>query len=174
MEKVIVIGVTGSGKSTLAKKLAKKLDSPHIHLDKLFWKPNWEGSTDQELFAKIESAIQSPTWVIDGNYARTNHLAWQKADTVVWIDFPLWLTLYQNVSRSLARAWSKVELWENTGNRESFRRMFSKDSIIGWLLKTYSPHKKRNEARMLSPEYSHIKFYRLRSRSEIQSFLSKI
>ena len=174
MKKVIVIGVTGSGKSTLAEKLSAKLGYPYIQLDKLFWKANWEITPDDEFFKKISKAIDSEEWVLDGNYTRTNHLTLTVADTVVWIDLPFWLTFYQNFSRSVKRAIVRNELWEGTGNRESFLRMFSSDSIIKWLFKTYSPHKKRNEARLSSPNYSHINFYRLRSRKEVNHFLKTV
>lgn len=140
MRKIIVIGVTGSGKSTLAKELSVKFGYPYVQLDKLFWKANWEGTLDEEFFEKISQAIDSETWIVVGNYTRTNHLTWTVADTVVWIDFPFWLTFYQNFSRSVKRAVVRQELWEGTGNRESFMRMFSSDSIIWWLFKTYKPH----------------------------------
>lgn len=174
MKKIIVIGVTGSGKSTLATKLSMNLGYPYIQLDKLFWKANWEETPDQEFFEKISKAIASDAWVLDGNYTRTNHLTWTVADTIVWIDFPFWLTFYQNLSRSMSRAIFRKELWEGTGNRESFWRMFSSDSIIKWLFKTYSPHKERNEARLKSDDYSHLKFYRLRSRREVNEFLESV
>ena len=53
MQKIIVIGVTGSGKSTLAKKLSTTFGYPYIQLDKLFWKKNWQGSSDEELFSHV-------------------------------------------------------------------------------------------------------------------------
>lgn len=174
MKKIIVIGVTGSGKSTLANKLSSKLNLSYIQLDKLFWKANWQESSDDELFSKIKTEISSDSWVIDGNYARTNHLTWSKADTIIWIDLPLWLTLYQNLTRSIYRAIFRVELWEGTGNRESFIRMFSRDSIIRWLFKTYRPHKLRNEKRMKSSEYKHLNFIRLKSRSDIYDFVNSL
>ncbi len=173
MKKIIVVGTTGSGKSTLAKALAEKLSYPCIQLDLLFWKPNWESSTDEEFFTKIENEIDIPNWVLDGNYGRTNHITWKDADTVIWINLPFWLTLYQNLSRSIKRAISNEELWPNTGNRESFKRMFSKDSIVLWLFKTYGSSIERYEERMKNPTYSHIKFFRLRSRKEIAHFLEK-
>jgi adenylate kinase family enzyme len=173
MNKIIVIGTTGSGKSTIAKKLSDKLNVPHIQLDLLFWRPNWRQSTDEEFFLKIENAIAQPQWILDGNYGKANHLTWKEADTVIWIDFPFWLTFYQNLKRSLARAIIRKELWEGTGNRESFSRMFSKDSILIWLFKTYSSNISRYQARMLAPEYKHINFYRLRSRKEVSDFLNK-
>jgi len=171
MNKIIVIGVTGSGKSTFAQKLSKKLDIPYIQLDFLFWKPNWESSTDEEFFDKIEKAIDKPKWILDGNYGRTNHLTWKDADTIIWIDLPFWLTFYQIFKRSFNRAITRKELWAGTGNRESFRRMFSRDSILWWLFKTYSSHGCRYQERMNDPAYKHITFHRLRSRKEISDFL---
>ena len=119
MKKIILIGVTGSGKSTLAKKLSRKLNCEYISLDQLFWKANWGESSDEELFVKVEAATQGDSWIVDGNYTRTNFITWAKADTVIWIDLPLYKTFYQNFTRSLKRAVTQEELWPNTGNRES-------------------------------------------------------
>lgn len=174
MNKIIVIGTTGSGKSTVARKLSQKLNLPYIQLDFLFWKPKWEESTDEEFFSKIEKTIDKPQWVLDGNYGRTNHLTWKEADTVIWIDLPFWLTFYQNFKRALTRAITRKELWEGTGNKESFLRIFSKDSILIWLFKTYSSNVSRYQARMIDPAYKHITFHRLRSKKEIADFLKKI
>ena len=41
MQRIIIIGCGGAGKSTLARKLGEVLDLPVVHLDQLFWKPNW-------------------------------------------------------------------------------------------------------------------------------------
>ena len=174
MNKIIIIGTTGSGKSTLAQHISKKLNIPYIQLDFLFWKPNWEGSTDEEFFKKIEKAVAQPQWVLDGNYGRTQHLTWTDVDTVVWIDLPFWLTFYQNLKRSVIRAIKHQEIWEGTGNRESFSRMFSKNSILLWLFKTYDTNVTRYQERINDPNYSQVTFYRLRSRKEITKFLNSI
>ena len=171
MKKIIIVGTTGSGKSTLAKALSKKLDLPYIQLDELFWKKDWQWSSDQEFFSKIEKAIDQPSWIIDGNYSRTNHLTWKDVDTVVWVNFPFWLTFYQNFTRSIKRALSKKELWKGTGNTESFTRMFSKDSILIWLFKTYDSNIKKYETRMNDPQFSHVTFHRLTSRRQVARFL---
>lgn len=171
MKKIIVIGSTGSGKSTLAKKLAQELKHPYVQLDLLFWKADWKNCDDEEFFQKIKEATNGEAWVIDGNYNRTNHLTWPFADTVVWIDLPFYQTLYQNISRSIKRAITKEELWPNTNNRESFMRMFSNDSIVLWLFKTYRKNVERYEERLADKQFSHIHFYRLRSRREIKQFL---
>ncbi len=174
MKKIIVIGSTGSGKSTLAKQMAKTLAYPYIQLDLLFWKPNWQHCDDEEFFEKISNETNSETWIIDGNYTRSHQITWTKADTVIWIDLPFYLTLYQNISRSLKRAITRQELWPNTNNRESFLRMFSKDSIVLWLLNTYDLNKKKYQERLSDTNYQHIKFYRLQSRKEVRQFLKQL
>tara|TARA_R110000868_G_scaffold99515_11_gene273825 strand:+ start:7474 stop:7995 length:522 start_codon:yes stop_codon:yes gene_type:complete len=173
MKRIIIIGTTGSGKSTLAKALAAKLSYPHIQLDSLFWKADWQGEEDPAFFKKIEEAISGDHWIIDGNYGRTHHLTWHKADTVVWIDLPFIQTFYQNFSRSIKRAIVRKELWPGTGNTESFLRMFSKDSILLWLIKTYKSNIQRYEERLIDPSYAHLNFHRLRSRQEVNAFLAR-
>lgn len=174
MNKIIVIGTTGSGKSTFAAQLSKKLNIPHVQLDSLFWKPNWIQSTDEEFFNKIKVATDGPCWVVDGNYERTNHLTWKAADTVIWIDFSFKRTFYQIMKRSLIRAISRKELWKDTGNRESFFRLFSKESIFLWFFKTYARNVKRYELRTNDSNYKHLSFYRFKSPKEVNEFLQTI
>ncbi|MBT4793291.1 MAG: adenylate kinase [Halobacteriovoraceae bacterium] len=174
MKKVVVIGTTGSGKSTFANKLAVKLSSPYIQLDKLFWKPNWQWPSEEEFFQAIRNEIDKESWIVDGNYTRTQAITWTDADTVIWIDLPFWLTFYQCFTRSFKRALSNEELWPNTGNRESFGRMFSKDSILLWLFKTYDANKKKYKDKISNPLHHHITFHNLKSRKDMEEFLSKI
>ena len=42
-----VVGTSGSGKSTLARRLAHRLGLPWIELDRLYWRPNWQGTPDE-------------------------------------------------------------------------------------------------------------------------------
>lgn len=174
MKRIIVVGVTSSGKSTLAKKLSDILGHSYIQLDELFWKPNWTQSSDEEFFAKIQNEVKKEFWILDGNYFRSNHLTWPLADTVIWIDLPFYQTLFQNIWRSVKRAIIRNEIWKATGNKESFSRMFSKDSIIRWLLKTYEPQKKRNEQIIKEGKYPNIKFYRLKSRKQVNDFYKNV
>lgn len=171
MKKIIVVGATGSGKSTLCKRLQSKLKYPYIQLDQLYWKPNWLGSSDDEFLPKIQTIIEdNENWIIDGNYSRTMNITWPKADTVVWIDYPFWLVFYQNLSRAIKRSITKEELWPNTGNRESLLRLFSKDSILRWLIKTYPVMKERYDNAIIDQSNSHIKFYRIKTRKEADEF----
>lgn len=172
--RIIVVGTTGSGKSTLARALAAKINAPYVQLDALYWKANWTGSSNEEFFQKIKSTTHQEQWVVDGNFKRSWHIHWPKAEMVIWLDLPFWLTCYQNVSRSIQRAIKRNELWEETGNRESFLRMFTKDSIVLWLFKTYRSNVQRYEKIMVDPKYAHLKIIRLKSRRAMRDFLRQL
>ncbi len=161
--KINVVGSSGSGKSTLSKKLAGALNIPYLEMDDLFWKPNWEMPDDKEFFRILESALEQPHWVLDGNYNRTVPVKWQQVDIVVWVDYSFTRTLFQAIRRVVIRVVSRKELWQGTGNRESIKRLFSKDSIVLWTINTYAKNIERYERYMESEAYSHIQFIRIRS-----------
>lgn len=175
MRRINVIGTTGSGKSTFANHLADKLGYTCIHMDQLFWKPGWIESSDEEFIPKVEALVSGETWVLDGNYSRTNNIKWKNADTIIWLDYSYPRTLFQLLSRTVTRVVTKEELWPGTGNRESFRKAFmSKDSIFIWFFKCYKRNKVRYEALEHSFRRGRIDFIRLRSPKEAEAFLERV
>ena len=172
MKKVNVIGTTGSGKSVFSKLLSNKIDCSYIQMDQLFWKPDWVESTDEEFIAKVTQATSGDSWVLDGNFSRTNEIKWKNVDTIIWIDYSYGRTLFQLFSRTIWRVLSKQELWPETGNRESLRRSFlSKKSILVWFFKNYRRNKNRYSALMSSDNVKHLELVRLRSPKDANRFL---
>jgi adenylate kinase family enzyme len=162
--RINIVGTSGSGKSTFARQLSATLGSPLIEMDKMFWGPNWASPKDEEFFRKLETALSADTWVLDGNYNRTIPIKWKNVQVVIWLDYSFGRTLFQAVQRAFRRSLSQEELWEGTGNRESFKKsFFSKDSILLWTLKTYGPMRKRYAALMQAEEHRHITFIRCQS-----------
>lgn len=172
MNKINVIGTSGSGKSTFCKKLAATLNFPHVEMDKIFWGPNWRWPSDDEFFGNLKQALEKPNWILDGNYTRTVPIKWESVDVVIWLDYSFLRTLFQAIKRAAHRAWTKEELWEGTGNRESFRKsFFSKQSIIWWTITTHGQVRKKYESYLTNPKFSHIKFIRLKSHKDAEAFL---
>jgi len=63
------------------------------------------------------------------------------------------------------------ELWPGTGNRESFRRLFSKHSIVLFSWRTHASHRVRYEREQAKPSWPHLHFVRLTSPREARAFV---
>jgi hypothetical protein len=142
-------------------------------MDRLFWKPDWQESSDEELFESVRQVTEQESWILDGNYKRTTPVKWSRVELVIWLDMSFVRTLSRVTRRVLYRSFSQTEIWPGTGNRETLRKAFlTKDSIIRWMLTTYHRKRKTYLAAMESPEYEHIRFVRLRSPGEVERFLA--
>lgn len=102
MERVLIIGPCGAGKSTLAGELDKRLGLPVFHMDQLNWKAGWVESSKDELRDKLVQIVDTDRWLIDGNYGGTISERLDRADTVIYLDFPVRLCAW----RLLRRIWT--------------------------------------------------------------------
>lgn len=84
MKKIAIIGSGGSGKSTLARDLGEILYIEVLHLDSLFWKPNWVGVPKVEQKKVQHELIKREEWIIDGNYGGTIDIRLNAADTIIF------------------------------------------------------------------------------------------
>lgn len=101
MERVLVIGSPGAGKSTFAHALAERTGLPLYHMDRLHWLANWQERDRTAALAEVKEVLAQHRWIIDGNYGSTLPLRIERADMVVWLDYPTALCLW----RALKRWW---------------------------------------------------------------------
>lgn len=173
MRRIAVIGTTGAGKTIMARRIAERLSLPQIELDAFFWGPNWS-ETPREVFReRVDLALRGDAWVVDGNYSKVRDIVWGRADTLVWLDYPLWLIFWRLLRRTTGRVISGEALWN--GNRESFRGAFlSRNSLFMWALQTYR-RRRRDYPRLLQePECAHLQLVRLRTPREATVWLSRV
>jgi len=165
MQRVLIIGPCGAGKSTLARQLAPLLKLPVFHMDQLNWKPGWVESSKEEIRAKLAAITAADRWLIDGTYGGTLAERLDRADTVLYLDYPIRLC----VARLLRRIWryrgvTRPDMTE--GCPERFDLPF-----LLYLLQWNSGPKLRTEARLKGHE---AKVIRLKSPEALVRWLDSL
>lgn len=168
-QRISVVGTSGSGKTTLARQISQRLAIPHIELDALYHEPNWTEAPTDVFRKRVEQALSGDSWVVDGNYSKVRDIVWSRADTVLWLDYPLPVIMRRVVRRTFQRVVKQEELWN--GNRETWQTTFSRDSIILWALTTYQKNRNQYLILLSQPEYAHLKILHLRSPKTTHTWL---
>jgi len=171
--RVVVIGTSSAGKTRFARTLARGLSVPYVELDELHWAPHWTEKSDAEFSRLVASAISGSAWVADGNYGVVRDVVWPRANVVVWLNYSFAVVFWRGLRRSIERGVSRTEL--SHGNRESFRRAFlSKESILLWILTTFSRRRLEFADLQKSVKYAHLKWIEFRRPSEASRWLSAL
>jgi adenylate kinase family enzyme len=104
MRRVVILGCAGAGKTTLAVTMGERLSLPVIHLDTLL------GPCAPEAYReKLAAAIAGDAWVTEGHpwhvrdFADTLDLSVPRADLVLFVHQPRWLSLWRVIRRCLDR-----------------------------------------------------------------------
>jgi adenylate kinase family enzyme len=109
--------------------------------------------------------------VTSGNYSKARDLIWGRADTLVWLDYPLGLVLFRLLRRALQRITTQEELW--AGNRETWRgQFFSRDSLFIYAWRTHP--RKRKEYPSIAATYPNLTLLRFQSPRQVQHWLDEV
>ena len=169
------MGNAGSGKTTLGRRLAAVLGAPFVELDSIHHLPGWTPIDRDELRTRVGELCATDTWVIDGNYGAVRDLVLARADTVVFLDLPRPVVMWQVTRRSLRRVRTGEELWN--GNREEWRFLRStkkEDNILLWAWTQHGKYRRRYLEVATDPALAQVTVVRLRSRREIDSWLDRV
>ena len=173
MQRIHIVGSAGAGKSTLGHALAARLCCPLVELDALYWRPGWQTTPADEFRRCVAAALSGPAWIVCGNYSGVRPLVWTRADTVVWLDYPLTVSFPRLCRRTWRRIRTQEELWG--GNRESWRtQLLSRDSLLLYTLRTYRRKRRGLEAQLADPAYAHLIVARLRSPRAAEGWLERL
>ena len=127
----MVIGGNGAGKSYFTAKLSEKTGLPAVHLDRLFWRENWQNISRDEFDALLSAELEKERWIIDGNFQRTLPLRIERADTVFWFDFSTARCFFGVIGRVI-RYHGKVRPDMGGNNKERFDPVFLFRDVLGF------------------------------------------
>ena len=165
----MIATASGCGKTTFARELARRLGVPWHELDALHHGPGWTEATAEELRAKVEPLLAGEGWVIEGGYmGKIGLLVQDAADTVVWLDLPVYVWLPRLLRRTAVRLVRREELWN--GNRETLRNALDwNDSVVLYALRNY-----RRRRLEYPVELAGHRVVRLRSPREVERWLDTV
>jgi adenylate kinase family enzyme len=136
-----VYGVTGSGKTTLAAALGAATGIAWHSVDELTWELGWVQVPVDEQRRRIEAICAGPEWILDTAYGAWRDVPLARAQVVVALDYPRWLSLQRLVRRTLARMVDGRAICN--GNHESLRLAFSRESIVAWHFASFARKRAR-------------------------------
>jgi adenylate kinase family enzyme len=175
MQRVVVVGTSGSGKSTLAKQLAAHLNVPHIELDAIHWKPNWTPTPTPQLMEEVRTALDAAGdgWTLCGHYGQVGNLTWSRADTIIWLDYPLTIVFTRVLRRTLRRWWRHEKLW-NENRERLWPQFFHHDSLLLYVINTWRIRRRDMPKLLRDLRFVHARKLRFRTPVELEQWKQSV
>ena len=142
--RILVYGVTGSGKTTMASRIAERTGLPWHSVDDLTWEPGWIAVPADEQRRRISAICAGEQWVLDSAYGAWLDVVLARTDLIVALDYQRWRSLGRLARRTVMRALDHRLICN--GNTESFRLVFTRDSIIAWHFQSFARKRRRMRA----------------------------
>lgn len=168
--RILVYGVTGSGKTTLAQTLGELTGIPATRVDDITWSPGWVPMPTEDQIAHFDALTRTDEWILDSAYGTWRTLVVDRADLVVGLDYPRWLSLVRLLGRTAARVVDRKQICN--GNRETLRMALARDSILWWHFRSFA--RKREEMRRLAAAPQGPPVVLLRRPGAAEAFLGRV
>ncbi|MBK8797814.1 MAG: adenylate kinase [Anaerolineales bacterium] len=171
--RIHIVGASGAGKSTLARRLSSHFRCRHVELDAYRWRPLWQKTPDHHLQAVVRQLLRGDAWVIDGSYASVRAQIWGRADTLIWLDYPAPLVVCRLLHRGVRDIVQQTDLW-GTGNREGWRWLLGKESLVLRSLRTWRDLRATLPALCAEGRHRHLRLVHLHSPRETDAWLAAV
>jgi adenylate kinase family enzyme len=139
-----VYGVTGCGKSILAAQISAATGIPWHSVDDLTWEPGWVPVDDEEQRRRIAVICARPAWILDSAYGKWLDVPLARAEVIVALDYPRWISLSRLTTRTVRRLVDRRTICN--GNRETLRQTLGPDSILCWHFQSFARKRARIRA----------------------------
>jgi energy-coupling factor transporter ATP-binding protein EcfA2 len=174
-QRILVLGRTGAGKTTLARELAAAVDVPHVELDALYFGPNFSTASLPMLRDRTSAALAGDRWVADGNKRAVRDLIWPRADTVIWLDYPLVVSLWRLGKRALWRtSVLKAQAAEKDRRAPFHRQLLSAAKGVLTALRSHRGQRRKYPKMFAEQDNLHLAVVRLRSPRAARRWLGHV
>jgi adenylate kinase family enzyme len=174
-ERIVVVGRTGSGKTTLARQLATALQVPHVELDALYFGPNFSTAPLGILRERTSTAIAGDRWVADGNKQAVRDLVWPRADTIVWLDYSLGVSLWRLGKRARWRTAQLTAEADRTVRRAALPgQLLAAAKGVLTALRSHAGQRREYIRLFAEPANQHLAVVRLRSPDAARAWLARV
>src|SRR3954447_16523447 len=174
-ERILVLGRTGSGKTTLARELAAALGVPHVELDSLYFGPEFSTAPLPVLRERTTAAIAGEHWVTDGNKRAVRDLVWPRADTVIWLDYGVHVSLWRLAKRARSRTSAlSAQAAENGGRSAVPKQMLAAGRGVLKALRSHRGQRGEYPRMFAEPANRHLAVARLRSPAATREWLARV
>ncbi len=119
----------------MAARISRATGLPWHAVDDLTWEPGWVEVPVNEQRRRISEVCASEEWILDTAYGKWLDLPLARADLIVALDYPRWLSLQRLLRRTVARAIDKTPICN--GKTETVRVAFSRNSIVAWHFRSF-------------------------------------
>lgn len=99
--KILIAGYSSSGKSTFSKRLSKHYDIDVLHIDAIFFGPNWSHRDHAIVEKEINEFMKKDSWIIDGQYRKLAPQRYEACDQLFLFDFNRYKCLYGAILRRI-------------------------------------------------------------------------
>ena len=174
-QQILILGRTGSGKTTLARELAAVIGVPHVELDALYFGSNFSTVPLPVLRERTSEAIAGDRWVTDGNKSAVRDLVWPRADTIIWLDYPLTVSLWRLGKRAVWRtSVIKAEAAETGGTASLPGQFLAAAKGVLTALRSHSGQRREYPKMFAEPKNQHLAVVRLRSPRATRRWLAQV
>lgn len=170
--RVLVTGTSGAGKTTLSTHIATALGLPRVELDALHHGADW---VPRPMFAaEVAEFVAQPSWVTEWQYTdKLGDLLSGRADTVVWLDHPRRLVMWQVTGRTLRRRWRREQLWNGNTEPPLHTLLTDPEHVIRWAWRTHGKPGRRVAA-LLEQRGEQVAVVRLRGRAQVRQWVRRL
>jgi len=175
-DRILVLGRTGSGKTTLALEIAAALDMPHVELDSLLFNEDRSAVSVDVLRERAAQALAGDRWITDGNKRALRDMVWPRADTVIWLDYPVAVSLWRLAKRARKRTSTtiKAQSGDGGGKAGAVKHLANAAKGVTKALRSHRGQRKELPELFAQPKHHHLAIVRLHSPRATREWVGRV